>query len=194
MPDRAARDSQFAPPRELEAAWSRHPEILKLGDPVLRQVASPVMHGGKEVQELIERMTGIMQNAFGLGLAAPQVGALQRVVIYKMPEEKNPIRVLINPKIIRARGEQVDPAEGCLSIPGLQARVCRAAEVRVKAFDRRMRPITIRAEGLEARVIQHELDHLDGILFIDEDRADSSTFEWMLVPEDEDEEAPALRE
>jgi peptide deformylase len=190
MPDRAARDCQFVPPKELEAVWNRHPGIVKLGDPVLRQVAAPVTHGGKELQELIDRMSGLMADAYGLGLAANQVGALQRVVIYRLPEDGKPIRVLINPRIIRMRGEQTEPVEGCLSIPGLQAKVSRAAEIRVKAFDRRMRPVTIRAEALEARVIQHEVDHLDGILFFDDDRADPSTIEWVVVPEDDEEAAP----
>lgn len=169
-------------PPVLREAWERHDAIVKLGDPILQQIARPVPRFDAELHKLVERMAVIMDEAHGLGLAAPQVGVSLRVLIYKIEEH---LRVLINPKIISMRGEQLDPPEGCLSIPGLQGRVRRAMEVRVKAFDPRGKPVSRRATDLEARVIQHEIDHLDGILFLD--RADPETLEWVFGPgEDED--------
>ena len=123
-----------------------------------------------------------MEEASGLGLAAPQVGVSTRVILYRLPDKG--LRVLINPKIIAMRGEQLEPEEGCLSIPGLQGVVRRAQEIRVKGFDERNRPVSRRVTDLEARVIQHEIDHLDGILFID--RADPGTLEWILGTDAED--------
>ncbi len=168
-------------PPALREAWNRHDAIVKLGDPILQQVAKPVLRFGPELQKLVERMTVIMREAHGLGLAAPQVGVSTRLIIYLADEE---LKVLVNPKIISMKGEQLDPPEGCLSIPGLQGRVRRAMEVRVKGFDQRGKPISRRATDLEARVIQHEIDHLDGVLFID--RADPETLEWVLGTDEED--------
>ncbi|HZO91348.1 MAG TPA: peptide deformylase [Chthonomonadaceae bacterium] len=169
-------------PPILREAWQRHEAIVKLGHPILQQVASPVGRFGPEIQKLAERMTVIMREANGLGLAAPQIGVSSRVIIYDVGEG---LRVLVNPKIVLMRGEQWDPPEGCLSIPGLQGRVRRAMEIRVKGFDPRGRQVTRRASELEARVIQHEIDHLDGILFID--RADPDTLEWVIDPAADDE-------
>lgn len=174
------------PPPELEVpddlldAWNRHPAIVKYGDPVLRQVAKPVVRH-KDTRELIERMAQVMREAHGLGLAAPQVGVSTRLILY---DAGDGLRVIINPKIISMRGEQLEPEEGCLSIPGLQGVVRRAKEIRVKGFDERNRPVSRRATDLEARVIQHEIDHLDGILFID--RAEPETLEWVSGKEAED--------
>jgi peptide deformylase len=182
-------DDAFQPPKELEEAWNRHPAIVKLGHPVLRQCAKPVVRINAETHQLIERMGVIMREAHGLGLAAPQVGVSARVVLYDAGEG---LRVLINPKIISMKGEQMEPFEGCLSIPGLQGRVRRALEIRVKAFDQRGKPISRRASELEARVIQHEIDHLDGVLFID--KADPDTLEWVLGPGEDDDGNAAPRE
>jgi peptide deformylase len=188
MPPSSEFDDQFKPPQELEVAWTRHPAIVKLGEsPVLRQVARPVTRYSQETSQLIERMTLVMREAHGLGLAAPQVGVSTRVIVY---DAGDGLRVLVNPVILKKSGEQDDPPEGCLSIPGLQGVVKRAKEIRVKGFDERGKPVMRRASELEARVIQHELDHLDGILFID--RADPETLIWLLGEgEDEDgNEAP----
>lgn len=167
-------------PAELQEAWNAHPDIVKLGDPVLRQVAQPVTRVNAATQDLIRRMVRAMRAANGLGLAAPQVGVSLRVIMYDTGEG---LRVLINPKIVATQGEQTAPPEGCLSIPGLQGIVKRAREIRVKAFDERMRPVMRRATGLEARVIQHEVDHIDGILFID--RAEPDTLHWVIDAEEE---------
>jgi peptide deformylase len=152
---------------------------------VLRQVAKPVEKPGAATRALVERMKSAMFEAFGVGLAAPQLGVSERVIIYKLPEEKEPLRVIVNPKIVSFKGEQVGP-EGCLSIPLLQGDVKRANEIIVKGVDMLGRPLRRRASEFEARVIQHEVDHLDGILFID--RADVETLHWLV---DDDPEVPA---
>jgi peptide deformylase len=176
-------------PPELMEAWDRHPEIVKYGDPVLRHPARPVTRITSETSRLIKKMADTMRDASGLGLAAPQVGISTRIIVYDA-NEGDGLKVLINPKILSMSGEQTEPKEGCLSIPGLQGVVKRANEIRVKGYDEKNRPVTRRVKGLEARVIQHEIDHLDGILFID--RADPDTLEWALGgDEDGDEAAPA---
>ncbi len=188
-PKKPNLDSSIRPPIELAEAWLANPEIVKLGHPVLRQVAKPLTRYTQETQELIQRMTAAMRAANGLGLAAPQVGVSTRLIIYEVPDVTG-LRVLVNPKIVSAKGEQLDPPEGCLSIPGLQGVVPRAKEVRVKGYDERGKPVMRRASDLEARVIQHEIDHLDGVLFID--RADPETLVWAL--DGEDENGPTARE
>jgi len=188
MSDRSQFDAQFMPPVEMQEAWARIPAIIKLGHPVLRQVAPAVTRVTGETRRLIEHMTVTMRQARGLGLAAPQVGVSTRILIY---DAGDGLKVLINPKIMGMKGKQLDPPEGCLSIPGLTGVVERGLELRVKGFDERLRPVSIRATGLEARVIQHEIDHLDGILFID--RADPETLEWSIGGDDEDEEDEELK-
>lgn len=181
-------DQPIDVPPELMEAWDRHPEILKYGNPLLRQQAKPVTRINSETGRLIQRMTTTMRDANGLGLAAPQVGVSMRILIYDV-NEGDGLRVLINPKILSMSGEQTEPKEGCLSIPGLQGVVKRANEIRVRGYDERNRPVARRVKGLEARVIQHEIDHLDGILFID--RAEPDTLMWSTDEDDEDESAPA---
>src|SRR5437667_12459723 len=121
-------------PPELMEAWERHPAIVKYGNPILRQVAKPVTRISAETSNLIKRMIATMREAHGIGLAAPQVGVPTRIIVYDATE-KDGLRVLINPKIISMSGEQVEPKEGCLSMPGLQGVVKRAQELRVKGYD-----------------------------------------------------------
>lgn len=175
-------------PVEVMEAWERHPSIVKYPHPVLREKAKPVSRIGAETARLIKRMKEVMVEANGLGLAAPQVGESTRILIYDTLDGQG-VRVLINPILLAMSGEQTEPKEGCLSMPGLQGVVKRAMELKVKAFDERNRAIVRRAKGLEARVIQHEIDHLDGILFID--RAEPGTLEWAWEDETE---ASAARE
>ena len=118
--------------------------------------------------ELAEQMEIIMRAANGVGLAAPQLGILQRIIVF---DAGDGFHALINPKILQRKGSQIG-VEGCLSIPGLQGDVERAAEVVVKGLDQFGKPVRIRGEGLSARVLQHEIDHLDGILFIDRNPTD----------------------
>lgn len=150
MPETENFDALFRPPLELQDAWNRHPAIVKLGDPILRQRAEPVKSVTTETRQLIEQMTSVMREARGIGLAAPQVGVSTRILIYDTGEG---LRVLINPKIQSMKGEQLEPQEGCLSIPGLQGTVKRAMEIRVRGYDHRLRPVFLRATELEARVI-----------------------------------------
>jgi len=174
-------------PPELMEAWERHPEIVKYPNPVLRKPAHPVTRISSETTRLITKMKSIMHEANGLGLAAPQIGASTRIIVYDANEGEG-VRVLINPKILSMSGEQVEPKEGCLSIPGLQGVVKRANELRVRGFDEKNRPVARRVKGLEARVIQHEIDHLDGVLFID--RAEPDTLEWALGGDEDEDTAP----
>jgi peptide deformylase len=159
--------------------------IVKYGNPILREKSKFVTNFDDQLPEFIARMKEIMRTANGVGLAAPQVGVLKRIFIY---DSGDSVQAVINPKITRSKGEQVGE-EGCLSLPGLQGEVTRAYEVVVKGQDEFGDPIKIRAEEFLARVIQHEIDHLDGILFIDEGRADPDTLHWLTAEETAEEEA-----
>ena len=184
MRPNAMKELPFDIPAELQEVWLRHKDIVKLGNPILTQVAKPVTRPDSSTRQLVEHMTRTMREAHGLGLAAPQVGVSMRVLIYDAADGDG-LQIMINPRILEMKGEQLDPPEGCLSIPGLQGQVKRAQEVRVRAMDLRGRQFARRATGLEARVIQHEIDHLNGVLFID--RANPDTLEWVIgAGEDED--------
>src|SRR5579871_177702 len=160
-------------PEDIRKAWEqREDPIVKVPDPVLREMARPVEKPTQTTRALVARMKAAMLEANGVGLAAPQMGVLERIIIYKLPEEKEPLRVVINPKIVSRKGEQIGP-EGCLSIPMLQGDVKRA-----KGVDLEGRPFKRRAAEFEARVIQHEVDHLDGVLFVD--RAELDTLHWLV--------------
>ncbi len=137
--------------------------IVLLGDPILRQKAKRITRFDPSIQQLIDDMIETMRAAPGTGLAAPQVGVPLRVVVIEVDEQ---VTVLCNPEITELQGEY-EPEEGCLSIPGYVANVKRALKVTVKARNRRGKEIKIKADGLLAHAIQHEVDHLDGILFID---------------------------
>lgn len=143
-------------------------EILKYPDPILKSVSLPVRKVTPEIRRLIEDMLETMYAAPGVGLAAPQVGVLQRIIVMDVDHEKPKTRVykLINPQIHRAEGEIVWE-EGCLSVIDFTAEVKRAARVEVVAIDEREKEVRIEAEGLLAVALQHEIDHLDGKLFID---------------------------
>jgi peptide deformylase len=147
------------------------------GVKTLTQVSKPVIKIGDDMPEFTDRMTEIMHAANGIGLAAPQLGVLQRIIIYDIGEG---VRAIVNPKILQKKGEQIG-TEGCLSIPGLQGDVARADEIVVKGLDQFGKPVRIREEGLASRVIQHEVDHLDGILFIG--RAIQDTLHWVTPGE-----------
>lgn len=153
------------------------------GVDVLRQVSKPVLRVTEEYAELALAMQAIMHDSNGIGLAAPQLGILQRMFVYDTGEG---LQALINPKILQRKGSQVG-TEGCLSLPGLYGEVERADEVVVKGVDETGRPVRIRANGLTARVIQHENDHLDGILFID--HADPETLHIVKPGEGDAEES-----
>jgi peptide deformylase len=140
-------------------------KVRKYGDPVLRRRADEVGPVTPEVRQTADDMIETMYDEVGIGLAAPQVGIPLRLMVVT-DDESRAARVLVNPVIVESTG-QVTAEEGCLSIPGIFAQVTRAAQVTVTARDLDGQPVTIRAEGLLARVLQHEIDHLDGVLFID---------------------------
>jgi peptide deformylase len=140
--------------------------VRQLGDPVLRTRALAVSRFDGELRRQVDWMRDVMDGALGVGLAATQVGIVERILVYRV-EQDSPIVAVINPQI-DWRGEQIDTEEeGCLSIPGVQVDVERNVHVRVGAVDETGSPFTIEASGLEARVLQHEIDHLDGVLMLD---------------------------
>jgi peptide deformylase len=140
--------------------------VRKFGDPVLRARALPVERFDEGLSAEVERMGELMHDALGIGLAATQVGVLHRVLVYQAYEE-DPLTALVNPTIEWSSEELETAEEGCLSLPGVHVEVERAARVRVRAQDPAGSPLEIEAEGLRARVIQHEIDHLDGKLILD---------------------------
>jgi peptide deformylase len=140
-------------------------KVLRYGDPALRRRAAPVGEVTPEVRAAIADMTETMYDEVGIGLAAPQVGVSLRLIVVA-DEEGRGVQALLNPAIVD-RGGEATGEEGCLSIPGVFAPVTRSAWVKVEAQDVNGRPLALRATGLRARVLQHEIDHLDGVLFID---------------------------
>jgi len=157
-------------------------EIVKMPDPVLRKQAKQVPKIDEDTKKLVDDMIETMRSVNGLGLAANQVGVLQKVFVY---DDGNGVGVMINPKITHASGQQTG-VEGCLSIPGLQGDVTRANEIEIKGTDLKGKPIRIEAEGLLARIFQHEFDHLEGKVFTD--RADPKTLYYITDDEEEGKE------
>jgi peptide deformylase len=143
-------------------------EIRKYPDEVLKKKALPVDNIDKDLQCLIDNMIETMYAAPGIGLAAPQVGVSKRLIVIDVStkDEKHPLIVLINPEITEA-DSFIDSEEGCLSVPGYTSTIKRAGRVIVKGLDRNGKPVQIEGTGLLARALQHEIDHLDGILFVD---------------------------
>jgi len=140
-------------------------KVRKYGDPLLRRRAAPVREITPEIRRIVTDMVETMYDEVGIGLAAPQVGISLRLMV--VGDEKTPeARALVNP-IIAEQGGEVTSEEGCLSLPGIFAPVTRAEWVKLEAQDLDGKPVSIRARGLAARVYQHEMDHLDGVLLID---------------------------
>ena len=140
--------------------------IRRLGDPVLKSRATPVDQFDDTLRNQVARMAGIMSDALGVGLAAPQLGISQRLLVYRVGQDA-PVIALVNPEV-EWEGEDEEPLdEGCLSIPGIEVEVPRKVHVRVRARDEHGGERLVEASGLEARVIQHELDHLNGVLILD---------------------------
>jgi peptide deformylase len=141
--------------------------IVKFPDPVLQKPAEPVTVFDAELRKLVDDMFTSMYDAQGIGLAAPQIGISKRLTVIDLSFQKKPEDkiVLINPEVIEIKGKQVEE-EGCLSLPEIRDRVVRAAEVKVRAQDAEGKPIEVEGTELLARAMQHEIDHLDGILFI----------------------------
>lgn len=151
----------------LESDWENKMRITKLGEDILRKVAEPVKPEeiNDEFRSFINEMFEAMISADGVGLAGPQAGISKRVFVVIADDDVR--RVFINPQIISTSAELCDYEEGCLSIPGVYENIQRPSKVTVQAFNEKGKPFTLEAEGLLARIIQHENDHLDGYLFID---------------------------
>ena len=140
--------------------------IRRLGDPVLKSRATPVDQFDDALRAQIARMGGLMNDALGVGLAAPQIGLSQRLLVYRVGQDA-PLIALVNPEIEWRSGDEEVAEEGCLSIPGIAVDVDRPVHVRVRAQDESGDERVVEASGLEARVIQHEVDHLNGVLILD---------------------------
>lgn len=134
------------------------------GDPVLAKISKEVKEMNDRNLELVEDMLDTMYEANGVGLAAPQVGILKRIVVIDVSEEGDDPIILVNPRIVESSGSQTG-TEGCLSVPGKTGVVTRANYVKVEALDENMEPITVEGTELLARALQHEIDHLEGILY-----------------------------
>ena len=144
-------------------------DIITYPDPFLKTKTRPVKDVDDTIRKLIDDMAETMYAAPGIGLAATQVGVSHRILVYDIspPEIEDGLQVLVNPEIVDQGGAQLSEGEGCLSVPDFRADVNRYEWVRVTALDREGRPLTIEDSGLHAIVLQHEIDHLDGVLFID---------------------------
>lgn len=138
--------------------------IVQIGDPVLKEKSKTVTKFHPRLHKLLDDMADTMYDANGVGLAAPQVGILKRAIVVDVGSG---LIEMINPEIIEKKGEQISPPEGCLSIPNLLGDVRRANYIKVKGQDRNGQSIELEAEGFLARAFQHEIDHLNGILFPD---------------------------
>jgi peptide deformylase len=170
-------------------------QVVKFGDPVLKSKASPVTEFDERLAHQADRMIGLMRDAIGVGLAATQLGALRRMLVFQVGPDAEPT-VMVNPEIEWRSEDAAMAEEGCLSIPGVVVDVERPLFVRARAVDVRGEPFTVEASGLEARVIQHEVDHLDGVLMLD--RTEKEQRKGALralreggtyAPESEDEDA-----
>jgi peptide deformylase len=167
-------------------------QVRKLGDPVLRASALPVERFDAALEAEVERMGQLMHDALGVGLAATQLGVLHRVLVYRVDPE-DPVTALVNP-VLEWTSEELETAEeGCLSLPGVHVEVERPARVKARARDPSGREFELEADGLQARVIQHEVDHLDGVLILDRisREARKEAMRAMREAQDPSEERPA---
>jgi len=167
--DEHVEEVEEVPPLDPEAAARRAAAmsfIRKWGDPVLKSRATPVDRFDETLQQQVQRMAGIMRDATGVGLAAPQLGISQRVLVYRIGSDA-PLITLVNPELEWHSEDAETLEEGCLSIPTVAVDVERPIYVRIRARDERGEERLVEASGLEARVIQHEMDHLDGVLMLD---------------------------
>ena len=152
-----------------EARERRHAAlatIRRFGDPVLKSPASPVSEFDEGLREEAERMVGVMRDAIGVGLAATQLGIMRRLLVFQAGPDA-PATPLVNPEIEWTSGDLATAEEGCLSLPGVIVDVERPLHVRVRGLGIAGDPMLIEASGLEARVLQHEIDHLDGVLMVE---------------------------
>jgi peptide deformylase len=163
--EREAKEPELDPETAARRAAALA-QIRQFGDPVLRTRARPIERFDDELREEVERMGRLMDDAIGVGLAATQVGVVHRLLVYRIAHDA-PLAALINPEVEWSGRDTESMEEGCLSLPGVLVEVDRPVHVRIRALDEHGEPILIEASGLEARVIQHEIDHLDGVLILD---------------------------
>ncbi|MDQ3934278.1 MAG: peptide deformylase [Actinomycetota bacterium] len=186
-------------PGELEEAPPLDPEvearrsaamsfIKRFGDPILKSRATEVDRFDDGLRNQVARMAAIMKDALGVGLAAPQVGISQRLLVYRVGQDA-PLVALVNPELEWTGEEEEVMEEGCLSIPGIHVDVPRKIHLRVRAQDETGERRVVEASGLEARVIQHEMDHLDGVLMIDRTSRDQKKEAMRTMREQERERA-----
>jgi peptide deformylase len=159
--ERERREAELLERREAALA-----QVVKFGDPVLKSAASPVAEFGPQLRAEAERMIAIMRDGLGVGLAATQVGTLRRLLVFQSGADAEPTG-LVNPTVEWLSEETVVAEEGCLSLPRVAMDVERPLHARVGGFDVEGELLTIEASGLEARILQHEIDHLDGVLILD---------------------------
>ena len=162
-------------------------EIVTIPDDVLRRKAHKIKNFGPDLQSFIDDMVDTMRDAPGVGLAAPQVGVSQRVIVVEFGDEEDEeaptkLYIIINPQVTRFSKERLDGMEGCLSIPGFAGEVERSESVTLKGQNRHGKPVRIKAKGWLARIFQHEIDHVNGILYVD--RTDKV---WKLEEEEKTE-------
>jgi peptide deformylase len=176
-------------------------EVRTFGDPVLRSRASDITDFGSELEAEAERMVEIMRGALGVGLAATQLGVLRRLLVFQAAPDARPTAVA-NPAVEWISDEVAVAEEGCLSLPGIGVDVERALHARIRGVDVRGEPLLLEASGLEARVLQHEIDHLDGVLILDRTERDQRKGALRALregttyspdPEPEDEPDPEAR-
>ena len=171
MSDEQATGAEEQERKELETELTQRREaalahVVKWGDPVLKSKASPITSFGPELRAEVERMIAIMRDGMGVGLAATQLGVLRRLLVFQAGPDAEPAAI-VNPEIEWLSDEVVVAEEGCLSLPRVSMDVERPLFARVSGRDAEGEPVVIEAAGLEARVLQHEIDHLDGILILD---------------------------
>jgi peptide deformylase len=167
--DFEVEEVESPPPLDPEVAERRRlalQQVRQYGDPALRSKARPVEVFDDELHAEVARMGGLMHDSLGIGLAATQVGILHRLLVYRV-EPEAPVNALVNPVIEFSSDDEEWAEEGCLSLPAVHVEVERPVFVRVRAQDEHGDEVVIEASGLEARVIQHEVDHLDGVLILD---------------------------
>lgn len=164
--------------------------IRKFPDPVLKQKARRVRDIDKALQKLIDDMFETLQDASGVGLAAPQIGISLRLCVIQLPDTEEKF-VLINPEVIKRKGSRV-VEEGCLSIPGYRGEVCRSESILIKCWDRDGKSSRLKGEELLAQALEHEIDHLNGILYLD--KLESPEKLQRLEPEEESSEKAAAPE
>jgi peptide deformylase len=169
QPEAGVEPERQEPELDPETAARRDAALARIrsfGDPVLRTKARPIERFDDALRDEIERMSHLMDDALGVGLAATQVGIVHRLLVYRVMQQ-GPLAALINPEVEWSSRDTESMEEGCLSLPGVLVEVDRPLHVRVRALNEFGEPIMIEATGLEARVIQHEMDHLDGVLILD---------------------------